>query len=106
MADTQRPADGLNSSVIRTSPLAVLALLALIGPFAFLTVTVLIQISIAIDDPPKDRWRQHHVPARHLHTSSDNKSMRRIVLVGAMLICGSLFVGCSRKAGTDRSAPA
>jgi RND family efflux transporter MFP subunit len=40
---------------------------------------------------------QRHVPARHLNASSDKKSMRRIVLVSTMLICGSLFVGCSRK---------
>src|SRR5712672_4850309 len=40
---------------------------------------------------------QRHVPARHLHTSGDKKSMRRIFLVSAVLICGSLFVACSRK---------
>src|SRR6266508_6886760 len=49
---------------------------------------------------------QRHVPARHLHTSNDNKNMRRIVLVGATLICGSLFVDCSRKAPqADAPAP-
>src|SRR5438874_11413368 len=48
---------------------------------------------------------QHHVPARHLHTSSDNKNMRRIVLVGATLICGSLFVGCSRKPAQTAQPP-
>ncbi len=41
--------------------------------------------------------RQRHVPARHLNASGDKKSMSRIVLVSAVLICGSLFVGCSRK---------
>jgi RND family efflux transporter MFP subunit len=48
---------------------------------------------------------QHHVPARHLHTSSDNKNMRRIILVGATLICGSLFVGCSRKPAQTAPPP-
>lgn len=49
--------------------------------------------------------RQHHVPARHLDVSSDNKNMRRIVLVGATLICGSLFVGCSRKPAQTAPPP-
>jgi RND family efflux transporter MFP subunit len=48
---------------------------------------------------------QHHVPARHLLISSDNKNMRRIVLVGATLVCGSLFVGCSRKPAQTAVAP-
>src|SRR5213076_772853 len=39
------------------------------------------------------------------HTSSDNKNMRRIVLVGATLICGSLFVGCSRKPAQTSPPP-
>ena len=48
---------------------------------------------------------QRHVPARHLNASSDKKSMRRIVLVSAMLICASLFVGCSRKPAQTAAAP-
>jgi len=46
-----------------------------------------------------------HVPARHLNASSDKKSMSRIVLVSAMLICGSLFVGCSRKPAQTAPPP-
>src|SRR6476620_10321864 len=48
---------------------------------------------------------QRHVPARHLNASSDKKSMSRIVLVSAMLICGSLFVGCSRKPAQTAAPP-
>ncbi len=48
---------------------------------------------------------QRHVPARHLNASSDKKSMRRIVLLSATLICASLFVGCSRKAAQTAAAP-
>src|SRR6476661_651051 len=48
---------------------------------------------------------RRHVPARHLNASSDKKSMSRIVLVSAMLICGSLFVGCSRKPAQTAPAP-
>src|SRR6266436_10026311 len=48
---------------------------------------------------------QRHVPARHLNASSDKKSMRRIVLVSSMLICGSLFVGCSRKPAQTAPPP-
>src|SRR6476469_6283387 len=48
---------------------------------------------------------RRHVPARHLNVSSDKKSMRRIVLVSAVLICGSLFVGCSRKPAQTAAAP-
>src|SRR6476469_6145503 len=49
---------------------------------------------------------RRYVPARHLNASSDKKSMRRIVFVSAMLICGSLFAGCSRKpAQTGPAAP-
>jgi RND family efflux transporter MFP subunit len=48
---------------------------------------------------------QRHLPARHLNASSDKKSMRRIVLVSAMLICASLFVGCSRKPAQTAAAP-
>ena len=49
---------------------------------------------------------QPHVPARHLNVSGDKKSMRRIFLVSALLICSSLFVGCSRKpAQTDPAPP-
>jgi RND family efflux transporter MFP subunit len=48
---------------------------------------------------------QRHVPARHLNASSDKKTMSRIVLVSAMLICGSLFVGCSRKPAQTAAAP-
>jgi RND family efflux transporter MFP subunit len=46
-----------------------------------------------------------HVPARHLNASSDKKSMSRIVLVSAVLICGSLFVGCSRKPAQTAPPP-
>src|SRR6476659_536628 len=48
---------------------------------------------------------RRYVPARHLNASSDKKSMRRIVLVSAMLICGSLFVGCSRKPAQTSPPP-
>src|SRR6266446_6328874 len=48
---------------------------------------------------------QPRVPARHLNASSDNKSMRRIVLVSSMLICGSLFIGCSRKPAQTAPPP-
>jgi RND family efflux transporter MFP subunit len=46
-----------------------------------------------------------HVPARHLNASSDKKSMSRIVLVSAVLICASLFVGCSRKPAQTAPPP-
>src|SRR5258708_14458682 len=48
---------------------------------------------------------QRDVPARHPTASSDKKSMSRIVLVSAMLICGSLFVGCSRKPAQTAPPP-
>jgi len=48
---------------------------------------------------------QRYVPARHPNASSDKKSMSRIVLVSAMLICGSLFVGCSRKPAQTAPPP-
>jgi membrane fusion protein (multidrug efflux system) len=48
---------------------------------------------------------QPDVPARHLNASSDNKSMRRIFLVSAVLICGSLFVDCSRKPAQTAPPP-
>src|SRR5256885_10062023 len=48
---------------------------------------------------------QPHVPARHLNVSGDKKSMRRIFLVSAVLICGSLFVGCSRKPAQTAPPP-
>src|SRR6266446_2634106 len=48
---------------------------------------------------------QPRVPARHLNASSDNKSMRRIVLVSAMLVCSSLVVGCSRKPAQTAPPP-
>src|SRR6476620_3879687 len=48
---------------------------------------------------------QRHVPARHLNASSDKKSMSRIVLLSTMLICGSLFVGCSRKPAQTAPPP-
>ena len=54
---------------------------------------------------PKRQMGQHQVPARHLNTSSDKKSMSRIVLVSSMLICGSLFVGCSRKPAQTAAPP-
>src|SRR5205814_7710108 len=54
---------------------------------------------------PERQMAQRHVPARHLNTSSDKKSMRRIVLVNAVLICGSLFVSCSRKPAQTAAAP-
>src|SRR5437588_9921966 len=38
-----------------------------------------------------------HVPARDRNVSGDKKSMRRIFLVSAVLICSTLFVACSRK---------
>jgi membrane fusion protein (multidrug efflux system) len=46
-----------------------------------------------------------HLPARHLNASSDKKSMSRIVLVSAVLVCGSLFVGCSRKPAQTAPPP-
>src|SRR4029077_14681244 len=48
---------------------------------------------------------RRHVPARHLNASSDKKSMSRIVLVSSMLICGLLFVGCSRKPAPTAPPP-
>src|SRR5205809_2177198 len=48
---------------------------------------------------------QPHVPARHLHVSGDKKSMRRIFLVSAVLICSSLFVACSRKPAQTAPPP-
>src|SRR5437762_4698299 len=48
---------------------------------------------------------QPHVPARHLNVSGDKKNMRRIVLVGAVLICSSLFVACSRKPAQTAPPP-
>src|SRR6266436_6942956 len=48
---------------------------------------------------------QPHVPARHLNVSGDKKSMRRIFLVGAVLICSSLFVACSRKPAQTAPPP-
>ena len=54
---------------------------------------------------PERQMAQRHVPARHLNASSDKKSMRRIVLVSSVLICGSLFVGCSRKPAQTAPPP-
>ena len=54
---------------------------------------------------PERQMAQRHVPARHLNASSDKKSMSRIVLVSAVLICGSLFVGCSRKPAQTAPPP-
>src|SRR5947199_2758131 len=48
---------------------------------------------------------QPHVPARHLNVSGDKKSMRRISLVSAVLICSSLFVACSRKPAQTAPPP-
>ena len=48
---------------------------------------------------------QPHVPARHLNVSGDKKSMRRIFLVSAVLICSSLFVACSRKPAQTAPPP-
>src|SRR5438132_3785504 len=48
---------------------------------------------------------QPHVPARHLNVSGDKKSMRRILLVSAVLICSSLFVACSRKPAQTAPPP-
>src|SRR5690242_20894285 len=48
---------------------------------------------------------QRHVPARHLNASSDKKRMRRIVLVTAVLICGSSFISCSRKSAQTAPPP-
>src|SRR5438128_9877252 len=48
---------------------------------------------------------QPHVPARHLNVSGDKKSMRRIFLVNAVLICSSLFVACSRKPAQTAPPP-
>src|SRR5437660_4988641 len=48
---------------------------------------------------------QPHVPARHLNVSGDKKSMRRISLVSAVLICSSLFVACSRKPAQTAAPP-
>jgi RND family efflux transporter MFP subunit len=48
---------------------------------------------------------QPRVPARHLNVSGDKKSMRRIFLVGAVLICNSLFVACSRKPAQTAPPP-
>src|SRR6476646_448404 len=54
---------------------------------------------------PERQMAHRHVPARHLNASSDKKSMSRIVLVTAVLICGSLFVGCSRKPAQTAPPP-
>ena len=48
---------------------------------------------------------QPHVPARHLNVSGDKKSMRRIFLVSAVLICSTLFVACSRKPAQTAPPP-
>src|SRR5947208_9086323 len=48
---------------------------------------------------------QPHVPARHLNVSGDKKSMRRISLVSAVLICSSLLVACSRKPAQTAPPP-
>ena len=48
---------------------------------------------------------QPHVPARHLNVSGDKKSMRRISLVSAVLICSTLFVACSRKPAQTAPPP-
>src|SRR2546430_15176551 len=48
---------------------------------------------------------QPHVPTRHLNVSGDKKSMRRIFLVSAVLICSSLFVACSRKPAQTAPPP-
>jgi membrane fusion protein (multidrug efflux system) len=48
---------------------------------------------------------QPDVPARHLNVSGDKKSMRRIFLVSAVLICSSLFVACSRKPAQTAPPP-
>src|ERR1051325_11215019 len=55
--------------------------------------------------PRKRQMAQVHVPARLLNASSDNKSMRRIVLVSSMLICGSFLAGCSRKPAQTAQLP-
>jgi len=46
-----------------------------------------------------------YVPARHPNVSGDKKSMRRIFLVSAVLICSTLFVACSRKAAQTAPPP-
>src|SRR5207244_1696046 len=43
--------------------------------------------------------------ARHLRVSGDKKSMRRISLVSAVLICSSLCVACSRKPAQTAAPP-
>ena len=48
---------------------------------------------------------QPHVPARHPNVSGDKKSMRRIFLVSAVLICSLLFVACSRKPAATAPPP-
>jgi len=48
---------------------------------------------------------QSDVRARHLNLSGDKKSMRRIFLVSAVLICSTLFVACSRKAAQTAPPP-
>src|SRR5437773_2940583 len=48
---------------------------------------------------------QPHVPTRHLNVSGDKKSMRRIFLVGAILISLSLLFGCSRKPAQTAPPP-
>jgi RND family efflux transporter MFP subunit len=48
---------------------------------------------------------QSHVPARHLNASGDNKTMRGIFLASSILICSSLFVGCSRKPAQTAPPP-
>src|SRR2546430_2902209 len=48
---------------------------------------------------------QPHVPARHLNVSGDKKSMRRIFLVSAVLICSTLLVTCSRKPAQTAPPP-
>src|SRR5205823_7116261 len=48
---------------------------------------------------------QPHVPTRHLNVSGDKKSMRRIFLVSAVLICSTLFVACSRKPAQTAPPP-
>jgi RND family efflux transporter MFP subunit len=47
---------------------------------------------------------QCDVPARHLNASGDNRNMRGIILASAV-ICGSLFVGCSRKPAQTAPSP-
>ena len=62
-------------------------------------------VPVATQQSLERQMAQPHVPARLLNVSSDKKSMRRIVLVSAVLVCSSLFLNCSRKPTQTTQAP-